>query len=219
MIAPPPEWPTSTTGESSESMTATTASMWSRSLPRGVALEVHHHARPKQRRPRLARIEAVERADIGQRRRRVDDVRGRPRVSAFEEQARRRWTEVRQRDQRATSVVEHHAGKHAAGQRQRGVARRVMNRAQVTVAFKESARTVGLTRGMALRRERTAHKPKRVNTFPFRMIKRNRPSRAAACAGMAAAVRRMKAQTLGHSVFNHRNADYRTVASTATDFS
>ena len=86
-----------------------------------------------------------------------------------------------------------------------------MNRAQVCVAFKEAARTVGLTRGMAVVGERTTGKPKRVNGFALAMIERDRPSGAAARAGMAAAVRRMKAETRGHRVFNHRNADYRTV--------
>jgi hypothetical protein len=87
-----------------------------------------------------------------------------------------------------------------------------MNRAQMTVAVKESARAVGVTRGMAFRSNRTGGKPKRVNTFALVMIERNRPPRAAARAGMAAAVRRVETQTLRQNVFNHRNADYRTVA-------
>jgi hypothetical protein len=52
-----------------------------------------------------------------------------------------------------------------------------------------------------------------VNAFALVMIERNRPACATARSGMAAAVRRMKAQTLRHEDSDHRNADYKTVAS------
>src|SRR5207245_10003207 len=93
----------------------------------------------------------------------------------------------------------------------RGVTGRVRNRAQVAVAVKERARSVGVARRMTVRRERTGGKSKRVNAFAFAMIERDRPAGAAACAGMAAAVRRMKAQTLRAHVSNHRTSDYRNV--------
>ena len=63
--------------------------------------------------------------------------------------------------------------------------------------------------------DRPAASRQRANALALRMIERNRPAGAAARAGMAAAVRRMKAETLRHRVFNHRNADYRTVAAPA----
>jgi hypothetical protein len=90
-----------------------------------------------------------------------------------------------------------------------------MNRAEMSVACEKSARAVAVPRGVTLRGEGTVRKPKRVNAFAFAMIEWDCPSRAAARAGMAAAVRRMKAETLRHGVFNHRNADYRSVAAPA----
>ena len=108
--------------------------------------------------------------------------------------------------------MEYDARKHAAGKWESGLTRGVVNRAQMAVAFKESTRAVGATRGVAFFGEHTTGKPKRMNAFAFRMSERNRPAGAAARAGMAAAVSRMKGQTLRHCVFNHGNADYRTVA-------
>ena len=96
--------------------------------------------------------------------------------------------------------MKYQARKHTAGEWQSGLTCRAMNRTQVALAFKEGTRAVGVTRGMAFVGERTAGKPKRVNAFALRMIERNRPTGAAARAGMAAAVRRMKAQTLRHCV-------------------
>jgi hypothetical protein len=112
--------------------------------------------------------------------------------------------------------MEYDAREHPARQRQRRLSRRVMNRAEMTGAVEKSTRAVAVSRGVTLRRERTAGKPKRVNAFALAMIEWDCPSRAAARAGMAATVRRMKAETRRHGVFNHRNADYRSVAVPAT---
>jgi len=53
---------------------------------------------------------------------------------------------------------------------------------------------------------------KGVNTASFRLIEGDRPTRAAACSRMPAAVRRMKTETPDHGRSDDRNADYSTVA-------
>src|SRR5436190_5760470 len=72
-----------------------------------------------------------------------------------------------------------------------------MNRAAAFI-IKERARAVGEPRGGAVWRDRAATKTKRVNTFALVMSEGNRPAGAAAGAGMAAAVRRVKAETRDH---------------------
>jgi hypothetical protein len=80
------------------------------------------------------------------------------------------------------------------------MARRVMERAQPAVTFKEGARAVVVPRRDAVARDRTDTKLQRLNGFAFAMIEGNRPPGAAAGSGMAAAVRRVKAQTLRHDL-------------------
>lgn len=51
-----------------------------------------------------------------------------------------------------------------------------------------------------------------MNPLRFRHVEGNRPSGAAACAGVTATVRRMKTETPDHGCSDDRNANYRTVA-------
>jgi transcriptional regulator with XRE-family HTH domain len=51
-----------------------------------------------------------------------------------------------------------------------------------------------------------------MNTSRLRLIEGNRPTGAAACAGMPAPVRRVKTEAADHGRSDDRNADYRTVA-------
>src|SRR6516225_7302385 len=51
-----------------------------------------------------------------------------------------------------------------------------------------------------------------MNTTRLRLIEGNRPARTAARPRMSAPIRRVKAQTPDHGLFDDRNPDYRTVA-------
>jgi hypothetical protein len=70
----------------------------------------------------------------------------------------------------------------------------------VAITFKEGARALVMPRRDAVARYRPDTKSQRLNGFAFTMIERNRPPGAAARSGMAAAVRRVKAQTLRHDL-------------------
>ena len=112
-------------------------------LPRIVALEIGEHARPEERRQRIARRETFDVPVERNCRGRLNNLE-RGRAWRFEETGGRR-AEMRERDVRSAPVLENDTGKLLTGNRQAVATELPMNRAEPSaILFEEHAGAAAL---------------------------------------------------------------------------
>jgi hypothetical protein len=175
------------------------------SLPKRVGIAIHQQAGMEERRKGVTRIQTFDHATERQRRRRRNDRW----TNVRSQQPRRRWAEVRKRDQRSPRIVETDARELTTRRRQRVLADFTVHCAEAAVIRIEedtgTVRTHPNDRACAIRQRLTGDEQRdggptaaeaRSNAPIRRVLDWNGPSRRAARARVVTEIVSVKIQAI-----------------------